>query len=57
MSDKVELREGDEVKQYFNRKWWTGTIDEIYDDKATVVWDETGCATDDIPLSELVKLK
>lgn len=35
------------------RTIWFGTIDEVYDDKATVVWDATGCATDDVPLSSL----
>lgn len=38
------------------RRLLLGTVDEIYDDKCTVVWDATGCATDDIPLSDLKPL-
>lgn len=56
MTEKPELKEGDAVKHYFSRRWWEGEIDEIDGDKATVVWDETGCATDDVPLAELVKI-
>lgn len=49
------FKAGDRVVHISRRKRWVGTIDETYGSRCTVVWDETGCATDNVRMGKLEK--